>query len=84
MTIATKIPLVTLDKLHTILVTNDKGIGWKKKSTITSSSFDSIVYILSHATKMELFWSLLKANDVLPHITIFNYLEYILLFFEII
>jgi hypothetical protein len=45
-----------------------KGIGWKKKSTNTSSPFDSIIYVLSHAIK--LFWSLLKANDVVPHVPI--------------
>jgi hypothetical protein len=43
-----------------------------KKSTNTSSSFDSIVYVLSHATNMQLFWSLLGANDVLPRVSIFN------------
>jgi hypothetical protein len=67
--------LVTLDKSHVILDTNDKGIGWTKKSTNTSSFFVSIVYVLSHAIKMQLFWSLLKANDVLPHVPIFNYLK---------
>ncbi len=39
------------------------------------SSFDSIVYILSHTTKMQLFWLQLRANDVLPHVLIFNYLK---------
>jgi len=58
-----------------------RGIGWKKKSTNTSSSFDSIVYILSHVTKMRLFWSLLKANDVLLCVSIFNYLKWWLLLF---
>jgi hypothetical protein len=58
-----------------------KGIKWKEKSTNTSSSFDSIIFILSHATKMQLFWSLLRANDVLQRIPIFNYLKYILLLF---
>jgi hypothetical protein len=71
----TKIPLVALDKSHATF-TNDKGYWMKKKSTNTSSSFDSIVYVLSHVTKMQLFLSLLKANDVLPHVPIFNYLEY--------
>jgi hypothetical protein len=72
----TKIHLVTLDKLHVTLVTNNKGyLDEKKKSTNTSSSFDSIVYILSHATKMRLFWSLLKAKDVLSHVPILNYLN---------
>jgi hypothetical protein len=53
-----------------------KGIGWKKTSTNTNSSFDFIVYVLSHVTKMQLFWSQLKANDVLPHVAIFDYLKY--------
>jgi hypothetical protein len=53
-----------------------KGIEWKKKSTNTNSSFDFIVYVLSHATKMQLFWSQLKANDVLPCVPIFDYLKY--------
>jgi hypothetical protein len=53
MTFATKIPLVTLDKLHVTLVMNDEGYWMKKKkSTNTISSFDSIVYVLSHAIKM--------------------------------
>jgi len=46
-----------------ILVANDKNIGSMKKSTNTSSFFDSIDYVLSHAIKMRLFWTLLKAND---------------------
>jgi hypothetical protein len=41
-----------------------------------TSSFDSIVYVLSHVTKMQLFWSQLKTNDVLPHVLIFYYLKY--------
>jgi hypothetical protein len=80
MTFTTKIPLVALDKSHVILVTNDKGIGWMKKSTNISSSFDSIVYV-SHVTTMPLFWSLLRANDMLPHAPIFNYLKGIILLF---
>jgi hypothetical protein len=52
MTFAIKVPVVALNKSHAILIANDKGIGWKKKSTNKSSSFDSIVYVLSHATKM--------------------------------
>jgi hypothetical protein len=48
----------------------------KEKVNKYISSFDSIIYILSHATKMQLFWSQLKANDVLPHVLIFDYLKY--------
>jgi hypothetical protein len=48
-----------------------KGIGWKK-----NSSFVSIVYVLSYAIKMQLFWSQLKAIDVLPCVLIFDYLKY--------
>ncbi len=43
-----------------------------KKLTNTTSSFDSITCVLSHATKMQLFWSLFGANDVLPCVPIFN------------
>jgi hypothetical protein len=50
-----------------------KGIGWKNKSININSSFDSIVYILSNVTNMQLFWSQLKANDVLPRILVFDY-----------
>jgi hypothetical protein len=46
-----------------------------KKLTNTNSSFDSIVYVLSHAIKMQLFWSLLKANDVLRRVPMFDYLK---------
>jgi len=52
-----------------------KGIGWTKKSTTTSSSFDFIIYVLSHATKTWIFWLILKASDVSPHVPIFNYLK---------
>jgi hypothetical protein len=47
-----------------------------KKSTNISSSFDSTISILSHAIKLQLFWSLLNSNDVLPRVLIFNYLAY--------
>jgi hypothetical protein len=52
-----------------------KGMMKKKLANI-NSSFDSITYVLSHATKMQLFWSQLKANDMLPCVTIFDYLKY--------
>jgi len=48
----------------------------KEKINKYISSFDSIVYVLSHAIKMKLFWSQLKANDVLSHVLIFDYLKY--------
>jgi hypothetical protein len=48
----------------------------KEKVNKYISSFNSIIYVLSHATKMQLFWSQLKANDVLPHVLIFDYLKY--------
>jgi hypothetical protein len=48
----------------------------KEKVNKHISSFDSIVYVLSHATKIQLFWSQLKANDVLPCVLIFVYLKY--------
>jgi hypothetical protein len=47
-------------------------------------SFDSIVYELSHTTKMQLFWSQLRANDVLSRVLIFDYLKYYYYYFEII
>jgi nitrate/nitrite-specific signal transduction histidine kinase len=34
------------------------------------SSFDYIVYVLSHATKMQLFWLQLMTNDVLSCVLI--------------
>jgi hypothetical protein len=78
----TKISLVNLNKSHAILVANNKrALDGKKNSTNTSSSFDSIVYILSHAIKMRQFWLLLMPNDMLPHIPIFHYLKYLLLLF---
>jgi len=48
------------------------------------SSFDFIIYVLSHATKMQLFWSQLKAIDVLPRVLIFYYYYYYYYYFEII
>ncbi len=57
----------------------------KEKVNKYISSFDSIVYVLSQATKMQIFWSQLKANDVLPHVLIFDYLKYYYYYyFEII
>jgi hypothetical protein len=53
----------------------------KEKINKYISSFDYIVYILSHATKMQLFWSQLMTNDVLPCVLIFYYYYY---YFEII
>jgi hypothetical protein len=54
----------------------------KKKSTNTFHPLT--IYILSHATMMELFWSQLKANDVLPHVLKFDYLKFDYYYFEII
>ncbi len=48
----------------------------KKKINNYKLVFDSIVYILSHGTKLQLFWSQLKANDVLPGVPILYYLKY--------
>jgi hypothetical protein len=48
----------------------------KEKVNKYISSFDSIVYVLSHAIKMQLFLSELKVNDVLPRVLIFDYLKY--------
>jgi len=53
-----------------------KGIVRKKKNNKYISPFDSIVYIFSHVTKMQLFWSQLRANDVLACVLIFDYLKY--------
>ncbi len=54
----------------------------KKKVNKFISSFDPIVYVLLNATKMQLFWSQLKTNDVLPRVLIFDYYYYY--YFEII
>jgi hypothetical protein len=43
----------------------------KEKINKYISSFDFIVYILSHVIKMQLFWLQLKANDMLPCVLIF-------------
>jgi hypothetical protein len=56
----------------------------KEKINKYISSFDSIVYVLSHAIRMQLFWSQLRANDVLPRVFIFYYLKYYYYYFEII
>jgi hypothetical protein len=55
-----------------------------KKVNKYISSFDYIVYVLSHATKMQLFWSQLRANDVLSRVLIFDHLKYYYYYFEII
>jgi hypothetical protein len=56
----------------------------KEKVNKYISSFHSIVYILSRVAKMQLFYSQLKANDVLPCVLIFDYLDYYYYYFEII
>jgi hypothetical protein len=57
----------------------------KEKVNKYISSFDFIVYVLSHATKIQLFWSQLKTNHVLPRVLIYNYLYYYYYYyFEII
>jgi len=57
----------------------------KEKVNKYISSFDSIVHILSHATKMQLFWSQLKANRMLSRVLIYDYLKYYYYYyFEII
>ncbi len=43
----------------------------------------SIVYVLLHATKMQVFWSQLKANDVLPHVLIFDYYYYYEIIYDV-
>jgi hypothetical protein len=48
----------------------------KKKINKYISSFNSIVYVLSHITKMQLFWSQLRANDVQPRVLIFDYIKH--------
>jgi len=63
------------------LVADDKEYCMKEKVNKYISSFDSIVYVLSHAINMQLFWSQLKANHVLPRVLIYDYLYY---YFEII
>jgi hypothetical protein len=56
----------------------------KEKVNKYISSFDYIVYVLSHAIKMQLFWLQLITNDVLPRVIIFDYLNYYYYYFEII
>jgi hypothetical protein len=44
----------------------------KEKVNKYISSFDSILYVLSHVIKMQLFWSQLKANHVLACVSIYE------------
>jgi hypothetical protein len=55
----------------------------KKESTNTFHPLTSL-YTYCHAIKVQLFWSQLKANDVLPRVLIFDYLNYYCYYFEII
>jgi hypothetical protein len=74
----TKIFFLALNASHATLVVNDKGYWMKEKiKKYITSSFDYIIYILSNAIKMQIFWSLVNANDEMPHVAIFNYLIYI-------
>jgi hypothetical protein len=54
----------------------------KEKINKCISSFDYIVYILSDVTKMQLFWSKLMTNDVMPRVLIINYYIILLLFWD--
>jgi len=56
----------------------------KEKVNKYISSFDSIVYVLSHVTNMQLFWSQWKANHVLPRVLIYDDDDYYYYYFEII
>jgi hypothetical protein len=56
----------------------------KEKVNKYISSFDYIVYVLSHAIKMELFLAQLKTSDVLSRVLIFDYLECYYYYLEII
>jgi hypothetical protein len=56
----------------------------KEKVNKYISSFDSIVYVLSHVINMQLFWSQLKANHVLPRVLIYDDDDYYYYYFEII
>ncbi len=51
----TKNSLIDLDKSHVILIAHDNEYWMKEKLINKSSSFDSIIYILSHVIKMQLF-----------------------------
>jgi hypothetical protein len=48
----------------------------KEKVNKYISSIDYIIYVLSHVTNIQLFWSQLSANDVLPHVLITYYYYY--------
>jgi hypothetical protein len=73
-----KIPLLDLDKSHVILIANNRGVLNERKNQ-QIQVHPLIPYILSHTIKMQQFWSLLRPNDMLPRIPIFNYLKCILL-----
>jgi hypothetical protein len=47
----------------------------KKNSIVDEVIFDSIIYVLLHASKMQLLWSPMRASDVLPYVPTFNYLR---------
>jgi ABC-type branched-subunit amino acid transport system substrate-binding protein len=57
------------------------GYCVKKKINKYISSLDYIIYVLSHVTKMQLFLSQLRANDVLSRVLIFDYLNYFYFYF---
>jgi hypothetical protein len=51
----------------------------KEKVNKYISYFDSIIYVLSHATKMQLFRSQSRANHVLPCVLIFDFKNIIII-----
>ncbi len=55
----------------------------KKKVNKYISSFDYIVYLLSHVTNIQIFWSQLSANDVMPCVLIYYYYYYSEIIYDI-
>jgi hypothetical protein len=49
-----KIPLVTKVKSHGTIIVKNKGYWMKKNSIVDEVIFDSIIYVLLHASKMQL------------------------------
>jgi hypothetical protein len=67
------LPLLIIRGGQTILTFTQVA---QSRSFLCTVTHCPATYVLSHAIKMQLFWSQLRANDVLPCVLIFDYLKY--------
>jgi hypothetical protein len=70
-----KIPLVTFDKSHVVLLTNNKGIGWTKNQQIQVHPLIPLYMYFHMWLQCDYFGHYWKAKYVPPRVPILNYLK---------